>query len=229
MPKNHLKAQNAPRTWAIKRKNITFVTKPNSGAHRTELSMPLNLVLKNLLRKATTNKEAKKILHNQEILVNGRRRKDYKFSIGLLDILSIPKTNEYYLMLINTQNKLLFQSIDKKESNQKICKITGKKIVKKGLTQLKTLDGRIILVKKDTYKTGDTVLVSLPKQEIKEVLKLEKGATVILFRGKYTGTIATVVEVKDAILIFKLDSQTLETRKEYSIVIGKDKPLIKTK
>ncbi|MBU1855132.1 MAG: 30S ribosomal protein S4e, partial [Nanoarchaeota archaeon] len=77
MTKNHLKPQKAPQTWSIKRKQVKFVTRPNPGAHKREFSMPINLVLKNLLNKAQTNKEAKKILHDQEILVNGKRRKDH--------------------------------------------------------------------------------------------------------------------------------------------------------
>ncbi|NQU98362.1 30S ribosomal protein S4e [Candidatus Woesearchaeota archaeon] len=229
MTKNHLKPQKAPKTWTIKRKNTRFVTRPNAGAHRIELSMPINIVLRNLLGVANTNKEVKKILHDQEVLIDGKRRKDYKFSIGLMDVLSIPKINKHFVMLLNEQNKLFLQPIDKKDSNQKISKITGKKIVKKGATQLKTHDGRTFLVKKDEYQVGDSVLVSLPKQEIKSVLKLEKGATITLYRGKYTGTIATVSEVKNGILTFNKDSKEFETKKVYAIVIEKDKPIMKVK
>lgn len=229
MPKNHLKTHKAPKTWTVERKKTTFVTRPNPGAHKLDLSMPLNLVLRNILGWAKTNKQAKKILHEQEVLVNGKRRKDFKYPVGLLDIISTPKTGHNYLMLINTKNKLFLQEIDKKEIGQKISKITGKNVMKKGKVHLKTLDGRTILVKKDTYRTGDSVVVSIPKQEIKETLKLEKGSTIILFRGKYVGTVAQVVDVKNEVLIFTKDNHTLETKKAYSIVIGKDKPIIKIK
>ncbi|MFH1771057.1 MAG: 30S ribosomal protein S4e [archaeon] len=227
MPKNHLKPQSAPKTWVIKRKNVKYVTRPHPGAHLMELSMPLNLVFKNLLQTVKTNKEVKKILHEQEILVDGKPRKDHKYSMGLLDVLSITKTKENFVMLINEQNKLSLQPIDKKDSTHKISKITGKKCLKKGAIQLKTLDGRVIVVKKDNFKTGDSVLLSLPKQEVEETLKFEKGATILLFKGKYAGAIATISEIKDKILVFKKDSKEFETKKEYAIVIGKDKPVIK--
>lgn len=227
MSKNHLKPQSAPKTWVIKRKNVRYVTRPHPGAHLRELSMPLNLVFKNLLGIVKTNKEVKKILHEQEILVDGKIRRDYKYSMGLLDVLSITKTKEHFVMLLNEQNKLFLQSIDKKDSTHKISKITGKKILKKGITQLKTLDGRVILVKKDQFKTGDSVLLDIPKQEVKETLKFEKGATILLYKGKYAGTIATLSDIKDNVLTFKKDSKEFETRKKYAIVIGKDKPLIK--
>ncbi|MBU0472020.1 MAG: 30S ribosomal protein S4e [Nanoarchaeota archaeon] len=229
MTKNHLKPQKAPQTWSIKRKQVKFVTRPNPGAHKREFSMPINLVLKNLLNKAQTNKEAKKILHDQEILVNGKRRKDHRFSVGLMDIMSLPKINEYFLMFLNSKNKLYLQLIDKKDSNEKISKITGKKLVKKGLMQLSTLDGRNILVKKGDYKVGDSITLSIPKQEVKSILKLEIGASILLYKGKYTGIIGTVFNIKEGLLAFKSDSKEYETKKEYAIVIGKDKPIIKIK
>lgn len=229
MPKNHLKVQHTPNTWPIKRKNATFITRPHPGAHKMELSLPLNIIFKKLLGKAKTNKEVTKLLHNHEILLNGKRKKDYKQAMGLLDILFIPTTGESYTMLIGTNKKLTMQEIDKKEASQKICKIVGKKIVKKGVTQLKTHDGRTILVKKDEYKTGESILLSIPKQEIKQLLKLEAGACILLTGGKYVGKIASVVEINADVLRFKHDSKEFETKKDYATVIGKDKPLINIK
>lgn len=226
MSKNHLKPQKAPNTWVIKRKNTKYVTRPNAGAHKMAFSMPINLVLKNMLKVAKTTKEAKKILHDQEIFVDGKRRKDFRYPMGLMDVLSIPKTKEYFVMLLNEQNKLYLLPIEKKNAEQKISKVTGKKYVKKGILQLKTFDGRVILVKKDEFKTGDSVVLSIPKQEVKEVLKLEKGAQIILFKGKYAGTVTMVEDIQDNVLKFKKDSKAYETRKAYAIVIGKNKPLI---
>lgn len=227
MPKNHLKAQNAPKTWPIKRKNVKFTTKPNPGAHPKALSMPINLVFKNLIRLASTNKEVKKILHDQEILVDGKRRKDYRYPVGLMDVLSIPKVNKHYRILINSLNKLYAQEIDKKEASIKISKLTGKTIIKGGIVQLKTLDGRTIKVKKDEYQTSDSLLITIPEQEIKSTLKLEAGSTIILYKGKYVGKIGTVIEAKNGVLRFKDSKEEHETKKGYAIVLGKTKSEIK--
>ncbi|MFH1589768.1 MAG: 30S ribosomal protein S4e [archaeon] len=227
MSKNHLKPQHAPTTWTIQRKTVRYVTRPNAGAHSMDLSMPINLILKNLLKIAKTNKEVKKILHEQEVLVDGTRRKDYRYPMGLMDVLSIPKIKESYVMLLNEQNKLFLQQIYNKDSSTKISKITGKKILKKGVVQLKTLDGRTLKVKKDTYKTGESIVITIPGQEIKETLKLEKGTPILMFRGRYAGSMATIVSIEGQTLKFMKDSKEFETKKSYAIAIGKDKPLIK--
>ncbi len=229
MPKNHLKAQNAPRTWPIKRKNVVFTTRPNPGAHSQDLSIPINVVLRDLLGKANTNKEAKKVLHDQEILVNGKRRKDYRYPVGIFDVLSIPLEKEHYTILVNKQNKLFIHPLSEKESEFKLSKLVNKKIIGKDKIQLLTLDGRTIIVKKNAYKTGDTLVFSIPKQEIKEVLTFEKGATVILFKGSHVGKIAEVVEIDGLTLKFKVENEEFETKKNYAFVIGKDKPIINVK
>ena len=45
----HMKVQMAPTTWRIKRKGAKFVLRSNPGK-QTELSMPVSLVLKNILK-----------------------------------------------------------------------------------------------------------------------------------------------------------------------------------
>jgi len=229
MPKNHLKIQKVPSTWPITRKHTVFVTRPNPGAHTKKLSIPINIILRNILGKAKTTKEVKKILHDEEILVDGRRRNDHKYPVGLMDVFSIPKENEHYVMLINQQNTLYLEKIDKKDAQHKISKLENKKLLGKNKIQLITRGGRNIIVKKDEYKTGDSLLISIPEQEIKSVFKLETGATIFLFKGSHVGKIANVVSIKDNVLKFKLDSEEFETSKNYAIVIGKDKPAINIK
>jgi len=227
MPKNHLKTQQAPKTWPIKRKNVVFTTRPNPGAHNMNLSMPINIVLRNLLNKAQTNKEVKKILHDEEVLVDGKRRKDYRYPVGLMDVISLPKIKEHYRILINDLNRLYAQSIDNKEANFKLSKITNKKQIKGNKTQLLTMDGRTIIVTKDNYKTRSTLVLELPKQLIKNTIALEKGVIIILYAGKYVGKIGTVIDIEGNILKFKDSKNEYKTKTEYAIVIGKDKSEIK--
>ena len=70
MSKSHLKRLAVPKTWDIKKKGIKFVTRPNLGAHPRKLSVPINLVIRDLLSYAKSNKEVKYIL--SENLINGR-------------------------------------------------------------------------------------------------------------------------------------------------------------
>ena len=55
MVKNHLKTLNAPKTWAIKRKENTFVTKPQPGSHSYKLGFSINHILKSELNISHSN------------------------------------------------------------------------------------------------------------------------------------------------------------------------------
>jgi small subunit ribosomal protein S4e len=229
MVKKHLKTLTVPKTWPIKRKGQKFVIRPNPGKSFT-YSMPIALIFKNNLKYCKTTKEAKAILLDKEILVDGKRRLDTKYLIGLMDVLSFPIAKEYYRILINTQKKLQLIPIEKKESSLKVVKITGKKVLNKGKIQLNLFDGRNILVKKDNYAVGDSVLIELPGQEIKEHFKLGKGNYAFLISGKHTGEHGKIMDVsegKEGSVTIKTTKHEFKTSKDSIYLVGKEKPAIK--
>ena len=227
MGKAHLKRLNAPKTWKVKRKGIKFITKPSPGPHSKRMCMPLNIVLRDKLGYASTTKEIKHILLNKEILIDGKRRQELKYPLGFMDVLDIPELKEYYRMLLDNKGYLILLKIDKKEANLKPCKIMNKTILKGGRTQLNLSHGINKLVDKDSFKTGDTLVLEMPKQDVKEHIKLEKGAYVFMTGGTHVGTHGVVEEVKLHTIFFKSSSgKSYETLKRYALVIGKDKPMI---
>src|SRR3989338_3925974 len=171
-----LKRLNMPKTWHIKRKGIKFITRPNPG-RRFDLAMPINLIIKDLLKYAKTNKEVRAILQTRNVLVDGKRKKEVKLPVGLFDAIDIE--NDYFRVIINKKGKIEVIKTSKDDAAIKPCKIIGKTKVK-GKTQLNLYDGKNILVEKDTYKVGDTLIISLPKQDIKKHIKFEKNALVYL-------------------------------------------------
>jgi ribosomal protein S4E len=73
---------------------------------------------------------------------------------------------------------------------------------------------------------NDSILYTIPDHKIKQVIKLEKGTIVYLYKGKHTGNVVTVDDFKKENIIFKLDNETFETKKVYAFAVGKDKPAI---
>src|SRR5512133_1462699 len=146
MAKKHLKTLTAPVSWPIKRKGQTFVIRPLPGKS-FNMSMPLSLILKDMLGYCKTSKEVRALLRDKEILVDGKRRKEEKFLVGIMDILSIPITKDYFRMQINKNRKLELVKIDASETGSKIMKIVGKTSLKNGKMQLNLFDGRNIIVK----------------------------------------------------------------------------------
>jgi len=226
MVKKHLKRLAIPKSWDIRKKKNKFTTRPMPGAHSFELGIPLNLVIRDLLKYAKNNHEVKKILNNKEILVDGKIRKDYRFITGFMDSISIPKLKKNYRVILNKKGKLFLLATTEQEAKIKICKIIGKKLVK-GKTQLNLFDSRNVLVEKDNNKVGDSVVIELPTQKIKEHLKLEKGASIFVMGGKKIGTLCLVEDIINRKIICKHNNTIFEVPFDYIFVVGKNKPLIK--
>jgi len=227
MAKRHIKRIAVPRTWNISKKTTKFITKPSPGAHSLKMGAPLSVIFKDILKRANTSKEVKNILNNNEILVDGRRRKDLRFVVGVMDTISIPKTKENFRVIIDAKGKLALIKIDEKEAKRKVCKILNKTKIKGGKTQLNLSGNRNAIIDKDDYKTGDSLLISLPKQDIKEHIKLEKNSVVYLIGGKMVGQIGNIEEIKGSNIMLKSKSkESRSTLKKYAFVIGKEKPMV---
>ena len=213
-----------PATWPIKRRGIKYTTRPFPASHGIGLSIPLKLVIRDMLELAQTSKEVQHILKNKNILVDGKRREELKFSMGLMDVLECKDIQSYHRMILDSKGKLNVIPIDKKEGKSKICKIVGKTKIK-GATQINLHDGKNIAVQKDSYKVGDSLLITVPDASIKEHFAFKKGAYVLLTSGKHAGDTGTIEDMKADKVIFKnQDGKVSETLKTYIFVVGDGKP-----
>lgn len=219
MGKDHLKRLAAPKTWHVQRKESVFITKQVPGPHSVSTSMPLVVLLKEVLSYANTTREAKKILNTNEIRVDGKARKDFRFPVGIFDTVEFPNVNECFRMIFNKKGKLDIVKIKKEEAAIKPAKIIGKTMAK-GKLQLNLYDGKNMLVDKGAYNVGDTLLLSLPEQKISKHIKLDKKSTIFLIGGKHIGEIGNVEDIVGRKIIYKDQKGNLiETSKEYAFVI----------
>lgn len=219
--KRHLKRIGMPKSWPTKRKGITFIARPRPGPHNLKEGITINIILKDILKLAKTTKEIKAILNTKSFLVDNIVRTDYRFPLGVMDTISIK--DKHYRLVLDKKGKFKIISIKKEEAKEKIAKIIGKKPLKKKKMQINLYDGKNILVDKDEYKVGDSVIVS--DNKIKKCLKLEKGSFIYLTGGKHIGEIGKVEEIKkhkgitkDTITI-SANKKKIETSKDYAYVI----------
>lgn len=228
--RKHLKRYKAPKSWPIHPKEDTWTVKPSAGSHSINDSIPLTLVIRDVLKLADNAREAKRIINSGNILVNGIVVKDYKFPVGFMDVLNIPKTGESYRVLLDRKARLQLKLIE--DSSAKLSKIVNKTTIKGGKTQLNLHDGRNILVE-DEYKVGDVLKINVPSQEIVESYPFAEESTVLVTGGKHTGEIGTVKEIiindsskPNTVIIENASKDQFLTLKDYAFVVGNDEPVI---
>jgi len=237
----HLKRLAAPRVWPIKRKGIKFAIKPMPGPHPKDFCIPLQMVLIDYLKVAENRREAKRILVERKVKVDGRVRTELKYPVGLMDVIELVPTEEYYRVLPSKKGILILHEIPKEEAKFKLCLIKNKVTNKGGHIQLNLHDGRNILVRvnnprkpaEDVYKTQDVLQISLPEQEILSHIKLDTGVTVLIFRGKNIGYVGKLKDIirfmgpyENVAKVELEDGTVLETALRYIFPIGYERPMI---
>ncbi|ENN96180.1 30S ribosomal protein S4e [Methanocaldococcus villosus KIN24-T80] len=238
-PKRHLKRLAAPVRWELPRKVHKFTVRPLPGAHPMDESLPLLLIIRDVLKYADNAREAKKIIKMGKVLVDGRVRKEEKLPVGFMDVVSLPDANENYRVLFDRKGRIKLKPTE--NPDVKLCKIKNKTVVKGGHIQLNLHDGRNILIRvkdptnpvEDVYKTSDTLLITIPDQEIKAHIPFEVGKLAYITGGKHVGEIARIVDIErrgiypDIITLETEDGEKFKTVKDYVFVIGDENPIIK--
>jgi len=232
----HLKRLAAPGYWPIAKREKVWVVKPRPGPHPLDQGFPLLVVVRDILGLATTAREAKRIIFMKKIWVDGKPRYDYKYQVGLMDVLSIPDLGKHYRVVPDPYKFLRLVEIPESEANLKIVKVKGKRTVRGGRIQLTAHDGRNFLVEEGSelsraVKVGYSLLISVPSQEIKDVLPLSVGAVGAMTRGRMAGHIGIIRELAEFIELQDLDDPNLVYRgtPENVLVVGREKPAIRVR
>ena len=217
-----MKRLAAPKWWPIKRKEKKFVISPR-GAHPKDFSLPLIVLVRDILKLAESSREAKAIIKGGQVLVDKKKRKDPKFGVGLFDVVEIPAMKKAWRAV--PQNGLSFIEIPENETKLKICKIVDKKTLKGNKNQLNLSDGRNLLTDKK-YSTYDSLLIELPEQKIVDHLKFEKASTVVVIKGSNAGKLAKIKTIEKN-RVWLDDEKLFEIPKSLVIVVGKEQPALK--
>jgi small subunit ribosomal protein S4e len=126
------------------------------------------------------------MIHEKNVLVNGKPAVDEKNSVLLFDTLGIVPLKKNYRMNLTKNGKFFLEEISEKDIEKKITKIINKKMLKGKRTQLNCIDGRNIL-SNEKCKINDSIVVNLKNNKIEKILPLKEKAKVIVFSGKHAG------------------------------------------
>ncbi len=229
----HLKRLAAPRAWHVPKKAAVWVTKPIPGPHGQDESIPIGLVLRDYLKMCDRAAEAKRIVQNGDVLVDGKAAFSPKQAVGFMDVLSIPKVDESYRVLFDYHGRVVLHPVAAAQAAWKLCRVEGKTTIAGGKTQVNLHDGRNFIVKEaNAYKSGDSVKLHVPDQKVMGHFPLAAGATAFVTGGAHIAQSASVVSVEKTLgsapnlVHLKAGETAFTTIKPYVFVIGKDRPEI---
>jgi len=194
-PKKHLKRIAAPKSWMLDKLGGTFATKPSQGPHKYRESLPLTIILKNRLRYALTGREVTMIVNDKEgnIAVDGKIRRDPRFPAGLMDIISIKKTNELYRILYDVKGRFILRNVGAEEAKYKLCKIVKKAVGPNKIPYIVTHDGRTIRFPNPEINVYDSVKLDIATGQIVDHLKFETGNLCMATSGNNVGRVGVLV------------------------------------
>ena len=142
--------------------------------------------MRDLLKVAQNRKEAKKMIHLKNILINGKEVRDEKEGVLLFDIITLTQSKSNYRLTIIKNEKFNLEEIKEGEADTKVAKIIGKTMLKGKKVQLNLSDGRNFLSNMEC-KVDDSVLINLKNKKIEKCLALKDNSEVIVFAGKHSG------------------------------------------
>ncbi|HWQ19495.1 MAG TPA: 30S ribosomal protein S4e [Methanotrichaceae archaeon] len=225
----HQKRITVPRSWPIERKVHTWVPKISPGPHTAEDSMPILMVLRDMLKVADNAREAKRAMYESNVLINGKVRKDPKFPVGIFDIISLPALNQNYRMMRDSRGMFYFQQVDASDA-KRLVRIANKTTIKGGKQQLNLNDGTNMIVDGD-YKAGDSLILSLDDGKIADRIEFKEGNLAMVIGGQHTGQIGklkSIIVVKSSRpnRVVISGQKEFETIVDYVYMIGRDAPAI---
>jgi len=233
-PKKHLKRINAPKHWLLGKLGGIWATKPSQGPHRLRECIPLNILLRNKFKFALTSKEAKFIIMAKggNIAIDGKIRRDPRFPVGFMDVITIPKMNQSYRLLYDVKGRFGLNKIGQNESDMKLCKVRFRAMGPKKVPYIVTHDGRTLRYPRPEIKKNDTIKLDLKTGEILDFYKFELGAHVMIVGGNNIGRVGTISKIEkhpgsyEIIYVKDQNNDEFSTRLSNVFIIGSKKPEI---
>ena len=180
----HQKRLSAPKHYPIERKKTKYVS-TIKGSRKAGTAIPAGLFLRDVVEYAETEKEAKEIIRNGDLLKNGEQVGDVQEGVGILDLIEIPETEEVYRAVKNGDN-LDFVPVE----DGKVAGKVVEKTLEDGEYVYRLHNGENYRTK-DDFKTESTLVFEDGVEEI----ELEEGAEVLVVKGQHAGDTAEIQEI----------------------------------
>jgi len=229
-PKKHLKRIRTPKSWMLDKLTGVYAPRPRQGPHKLRECLPLQLVLRNRLKLALNGREVDQILgeKSNNVMVDNKVRRDKKYPVGLMDVVSIPQTGDYFRMLYDVKGRFTLVKLKKeKERGFKLCKVKRRVMGQNKIPYLVTHDARTLRFPHPDIHIFDTVKINLETGQVMDTIKLEVGQNVLVTGGANRGRVGQIHNrtrlqgAFDMIAVKDKNGHSFNTRIDNCFVIGK--------
>ncbi|MEM4756006.1 MAG: hypothetical protein QW594_02640 [Candidatus Woesearchaeota archaeon] len=199
----HRKRVSSPRTWKILRRTTRFILSPTCSMS-PDFGLPLGIILRDMLNLVSTIREAKYLLMNNSVLINGKRVRDVHAMVVFLDFISLGE--QQYQLQFSSSGVFTLVPITKVISPLKPYRVEGFTLAPKGLLQVRLFSGKNLLFSKDNaatlkahVKKGGSLLYD-PNAPLLSYLPLAVGMHAIIYKGKKRGIQGTITALQEGLV-----------------------------
>jgi small subunit ribosomal protein S4e len=186
------KRNNIKKFFSIPKKGTKYVA---VASHNKNKSVPLIVVIRDILKLVKNKKELKSILNEKQIKINNKEIREINYPICLFDVLTLVN-GKNYRALLSKEKKMIFSEINEKEAKTKVYKVESKKMLSKKQIQLNLSQGKNIL-SKEKVNIGDSIVLNLEDNKIIKVIAMEKGKHAYVTQGKHIGQQGKIDELME--------------------------------
>ncbi len=219
---------SAPTEWQLAKKEKKYVVSTASGPHDGS-ALPIGVWMRDHMHLAENTKEARKILHDRQVLVNGHIVTDEHLGIDVFDVISFPKINKHYLILVDAKGRQTEFEISEETAKVRLVKVAGKTTIKGGKTQI-NLDCGANFIGEDNCKGKDTLIVGVSGDDrfvIQQHFPYAVGNMAIIIGGQHTMKTGKITKIyvqpsslPNRVILEGADGQEIETIEDYLYMIG---------
>jgi small subunit ribosomal protein S4e len=236
---HYQKRYTAPDSWHITKKTNLYVVKTAPGPHNRE-AMPVAVWLRDHMGLALTMREVRQILNAGDVIVNGRPCRDPSQGIGVFDIISVPKMQKHYRILLNMKGRFVSIEISPEDAKTRLAKIRNKTILPGGIVQLNLRYGANVLGEQK-HHPRDSVVLSLEsggegrkRFAIVDHFPFQVGHMAMVIGGRHSGRVGKIVEIRanpgnipNRVILEDEGKARFDTIDEYIFMIGRETPAMK--
>ena len=189
----HLKRQKISKFWPVPRKGTKYLA---VATHNKKESIPLVIVMRDVLKLVKNKKELKKLFNEKQVLINHKQIRETNYPVCLFDVISLPNAKKNYRANLSENKKIIFNEISDKDAGTRIYKVVGRKMLSKGKVQLNLMQGKN-LISYEKLNNGDSIDLNLKDNKIIKPIPLEKDGTAFALKGKHAGSSGKIIEIMD--------------------------------